>query len=73
MEENIKSDVEMEENSQGGNNRNLITILITLVVLVVVAVIYWERQNKRNFQRAQAEMQTDLLEEWGPQAQQQIN
>jgi S1-C subfamily serine protease len=73
MEENAKGDVEIEENSQGGNNRNLITILITLIVLVVVAVIYWDRQNQRNLQQAQAAMQTNLLEEWGPQSQQQIN
>ena len=32
MKENTKGDVEMEENSQGDNNRNLITILITLVL-----------------------------------------
>jgi uncharacterized membrane protein len=73
MKEYTKGDVEMEENSQGGNNRNLITILITLIILVVVAVIYWDRQNQRNSQQAQAAMQTDLQEEWGPQAQQQIN
>ena len=73
MEENAKSDVEMEENAQGGNNRNLITVLITLIILVIVAVIYWDRQNQRNFQQARAATQTDLLEEWGPQALQQIN
>ena len=73
MEENTKSDVEMEEGSQGGNNKNLITVLITLIVLVVVAVIYWDRQNNRNFQRARSGIQADLLEEWGPQSQQQVN
>ncbi|MHC4546028.1 MAG: hypothetical protein ACYSYL_16165 [Planctomycetota bacterium] len=73
MEENAKSDVEMEENAQGGNNRNLITVLITLIILVVVAVIYWDRQNQRNFQQARAATQKDILEEWGPQALQQIN
>jgi len=72
MKKDIKGDVELEENPQGGNNRNLITILITLVVLVIVAVIYWDRQNQRNFQQAQAAMQTGLLEEWGPGSQQQF-
>ncbi len=73
MKEKTKSDIETEENTQGGNNRNLITILMTLIVLVVVAVIYWDRLNQRNFQKARAEIQTNLLEEWGPQSQQQIN
>jgi len=73
MEESKNNDIEAEENTRGGNNRNLITILITLVVLVVVAVVYWDRQNRRNFQQAQAAIQTNLLEEWGPQSQQQVN
>ncbi|MHC4075611.1 MAG: S1C family serine protease, partial [Planctomycetota bacterium] len=73
MKKDIKGDVEMEEISQGANNRNLITVLITLIVLVVVAVMYWDRQNERNFQQAQTEIQTGLLEEWGPQSQQQVN
>ncbi|MHC4308425.1 MAG: S1C family serine protease, partial [Planctomycetota bacterium] len=73
MEENTKSNVEMEESAQGGNNKNLITVLITLIILVIVAVIYWDRQNQRNFQQARAATQTNLLEEWGPQALQQIN
>ena len=63
----------MEENTKGGNNRSLITILITLIILVVVAVIYWDRQNQRNFQQSQAEIKTGLIEEWGPQSQQQVN
>jgi hypothetical protein len=54
MKENSKSDVEMEESSQGSNNRNLITVLITLIVLVIVAVIYWDRQKQRDFQQVQA-------------------
>jgi len=73
MEENIKSNVEMEEDTQDGNNRNLITILITLIVLVIVAVIYWDRQNQRNFQQSRTATQIHLLEEWGPQSQQQVN
>ncbi len=68
MKENTKGDVEMEENSQGVNNRNLITVLITLIVLVIVAVIYWDRQKQRDFRRVQAEIQSGILEEWGPQA-----
>jgi len=63
----------MEENVNSGDNRNLITVLIALIILIVVAVIYWDRQNQRNFQQEAAEIQTGLLEEWGPQAQQQIN
>ena len=73
MKENTKSDVEMEESSQGDNNKNLITVLITLIVLVIVAVIYWDRQKQRDFRQVQAEIQGGVLEEWGPQAQQQIN
>ena len=73
MKENTKSDVEMEESSQGDNNRNLITVLITLIVLVIVVVIYWDRQKQRDFQQVQAEIQGGILEEWGPQAQQEIN
>ncbi|MHC4088424.1 MAG: trypsin-like peptidase domain-containing protein, partial [Planctomycetota bacterium] len=73
MEENAKSDVEIEENAQDGDNRNLITVLITLIILVIVAVIYWDRQNQRDFQQARAATQKDILEEWGPQAVQQIN
>jgi S1-C subfamily serine protease len=68
MKDNTKSDVEMEESSQGDNNRNLITVLITLIVLVIVAVIYWDRQKQRDFQQVQAEIQGGILEEWGPQA-----
>jgi len=68
MKENTKSDVEMEESSQGDNNRNLITVLITLIVLVIVAVIYWDRQKQRDFRQVQAEIQGGVLEEWGPQA-----
>jgi len=68
MKENTKGDVEVEENSQGVNNRNLITVLITLIVLVIVAVIYWDRQKQRDFRQVQAEIQGGILEEWGPQA-----
>lgn len=68
MGKNTKSDVEMEESLQGGNNRNLITVLITLIVLVIVAVIYWDRQKQRDFRQVQAEIQGGILEEWGPQA-----
>ncbi len=73
MKEDIKGDVKMEENGQGGNNRNLITVLITLIVLVVVAVIYWDRQNQRNFLQDQAEIRADLPEKWGSLSQQQID
>lgn len=62
----------MEEDMKGDNNRNLITILIVLVILVIVAVIYWDHQSQLAFQQIQAEMQGELLEAWGPQAQQQI-
>jgi len=62
----------MEENINSDSKRNLITVLIALIILVVIAVIYWDRQNQRNFQQAQAEIQTDIIEEWGPQAQQQV-
>jgi len=58
----------MEESINNNGNRNLITMLIALIILVVVAVIYWDRQSQRNFRQAQAEIQTDLMEEWGPQA-----
>jgi len=57
---------------KGEYNRNLITALIALIVLVVVAVFYWDRQKQRVLQQAQAEIQGELLEEWGPQAQQQV-
>jgi S1-C subfamily serine protease len=63
----------MKESVNSDGNKNLITILIALIVLVVVAVIYWDRQNQRIFQQSQAGIQSDRLEEWGPQAQQQIN
>ncbi|MHC4396157.1 MAG: trypsin-like peptidase domain-containing protein [Planctomycetota bacterium] len=63
----------MEENVNNGGNRNLITILIALIVLVVVAVIYWDRQSRRIFRQSQLGIQSELLEEWGPQTQQQIN
>jgi len=62
----------MEEKVE--NNRNLLAALIALIVLVVVAVFYWDRQKQRDLrlQRTQAEVQGELLEELGPQAQQQI-
>ncbi|MHC4172286.1 MAG: trypsin-like peptidase domain-containing protein [Planctomycetota bacterium] len=60
----------MEENIK--DNRNLITALIALIILIVVAVFYWDRQKQRDFQQTQAEMQGNLLEEWGPQAQQKV-
>ncbi|MHC4175053.1 MAG: trypsin-like peptidase domain-containing protein [Planctomycetota bacterium] len=62
----------MEEKVE--NNRNLLAALIALMVLVVVAVFYWDRQKQRNLhlRRTQAEIQGELLEELGPQAQPQI-
>ena len=60
----------MEENTKG--NKNLLTALIALVVLIVVAVFYWDRQKLRDIQRAQVEIRGELLEEWGPQGQQQV-
>ena len=62
----------MKKNSNGDVNRNLIIILITLIVLVVVAVFYFERRQQRSFQQAQAEIQNELLEDRGLQAQQQF-
>ncbi|MHC4727321.1 MAG: trypsin-like peptidase domain-containing protein [Planctomycetota bacterium] len=73
MEENIKSNVEIKEGMRDGNNSNLITILITLIVLVVVAVIYWDRQNQRNFQQSWEARQVDLMDEFGQRSQQQIS
>lgn len=72
MEETIKSNDEIKEVMQDGNNSNLITILITLIVLVIVAVIYWDRQNQRKFQQSWEAKQVDILEEFGPQSQQQV-
>ena len=62
----------MEEKVE--NNRNLLAALIALIVLVVVVVFYWDRQKQRNLhlRRTQAEIQGELLEEWGPQAQPQV-
>ena len=60
----------MEENAK--DNKNLITALIALIVLVIIAVFYWDRQKQQNIQRTQAEIQGGLLEQWGPQAQPQI-
>ena len=62
----------MEEKVE--NNRNLLAALIALIVLVVVVVFYWDRQKQHNLhlRRTQAEIQGELLEEWGPQAQQQV-
>ncbi|UCG59393.1 MAG: trypsin-like peptidase domain-containing protein [Phycisphaerales bacterium] len=73
MEQNRKRDVEREQSSKHDNNRNLVTVLITLIVLVTVAVIYWDRQKQRDLQQVQAEIQGGILEEWGPQAQREIN
>ncbi|MBA7653185.1 hypothetical protein ES703_61028 [subsurface metagenome] len=60
----------MEEKVE--NNRNLLTALIALIVLAVVVVFYWDRQKQLGLRRTQAEIQGELLEEWGPQAQQQV-
>jgi len=62
----------MEEKVE--HNRNLLAALIALIILVVVAVFYWDRQKQRDLrlQRTQAEIQGELLEELGPQAQQQV-
>jgi S1-C subfamily serine protease len=54
------------------DNKNLITILIMIIILVVVAVFYWDRQQKRTFAQSQAGIQADLLEDWGPGSQQQL-
>lgn len=54
------------------DNKNLITILIMIIILVVVVVFYWDRQEKRTFAQSQAGIQADLLEDWGPGSQQQI-
>lgn len=66
---------EMTRATKGANmrdNKNLITILIVIIILVVVAVFYWDRQEKRTFAQSQAGIQADLLEDWGPGSQQQI-
>ncbi len=60
----------MEEKVE--NNRNLLAALIALIVLVVVVVFYWDRQKQLGLRRTQAEIQGELLEEWGPQAQPQV-
>lgn len=76
MKEDMKSDVQAQKvalGNDGNDNVNLIAVLIALVVLVVVAAIYWDRQTNRNFQQARAEIQTTLVDEWGPQMQQQID
>jgi S1-C subfamily serine protease len=73
MVENKKRNIEIKENPLDDNNSNLITILITLIVLVIVAVIYWDRQNQRNFQQSLEARQVDLLDEFGLQSQQQVN
>ncbi|MHC4497090.1 MAG: hypothetical protein ACYSYM_14845, partial [Planctomycetota bacterium] len=76
MKEDMKSAVQAQKvapGNDGNDNVNLIAVLIALVVLVVVAAIYWDRQTNRNFQQARAEIQTVLMDEWGPQTQQQIN
>ena len=54
------------------DNKKLINVLIAFIILVVVAVFYWDRQQRRVFQQSQAGIQADLLEEWAPGSQQQI-
>ncbi|TKJ33666.1 MAG: hypothetical protein CEE38_19970 [Planctomycetes bacterium B3_Pla] len=76
MKKDMKSDVQAQKvapDNDGNDNVNLIAVLIALVVLVVVAAIYWDRQTNRNFRQARAEVQAVLVDEWGPQTQQQIN
>jgi S1-C subfamily serine protease len=54
------------------DKKDLITILIMIIILVVVSVFYWDRQQKRIFAQSQAGIQADLLEDWGPGTQQQL-
>ena len=54
------------------DNRNLISGLIVLTILVIVAGLYLDRQQQRILDQAKAHAQMDLLDEWGPGAQQQV-
>lgn len=54
------------------DNRNLVSGFIVLTILVIVAALYWDRQQERILDQAKAHAQTDLLDEWGPGAQQQV-
>lgn len=66
----LSKDAKISKNLR--NNTNLITVLIVFIILVVVVVLYWDRQQKRVFQQSQSMIQADLLEEWGPGSQLQI-
>jgi len=70
MEQNLKSDVAMEEKISGGGKGNLIAVLIALLILIVVAVIYWDRQSQRRFDLAENRM--EIVEELGPAAGRQF-
>lgn len=54
------------------DRRDILTVLIVFVILAVVAIFYWDRQQKRLYTQSQDRIKANLLEDWGPGAQQQI-
>jgi S1-C subfamily serine protease len=62
----------MQEKKKSADNNQLVAVLIVLLVLIVVAVFYWDRQQQRRVNLSQARIRANLLEDWGPGSQQQV-
>ncbi|MFC1675470.1 trypsin-like peptidase domain-containing protein [Planctomycetota bacterium] len=62
----------MQEKKKGTGNNHLVAVLIALLALIVVAVFYWDRQQQRRVELSRSRIRANLLEDWGPGAQQQV-
>jgi hypothetical protein len=52
-------------------NYDTIIIVVTVITLAVVFMFFRDRHQKRRFQLERLETQTEVMEEWGPQRQNQ--
>ncbi|MHC4114382.1 MAG: hypothetical protein ACYSSL_03555 [Planctomycetota bacterium] len=52
-------------------NYDTIIIIATVIALAVIFMFFWDRQQERRLQLERLETQTDVMEEWGPQRQNQ--
>jgi len=62
----------MQEKKKGGGNNHLVIVLIALLALIVVVVFYLDRQQQRRVEISRTKMQAELLGDFGPGSQQQV-
>jgi len=63
----------MQKKKKGTGNNHLVAVLIALLALIVVVVFYWDRQQQRRVELSRSRIRANLLEDWGPGSQQQVD